>query len=101
MAKGVVEGVAEEHNLRAACAHASYFNLRRSNGHHNGRSDAHELGCLSEPLSMIASGGAQHALAALFGIQTAHFIVGAANLKREHLLQVFALNKHLVVQARA
>ncbi|MCY1361949.1 hypothetical protein D9M69_486450 [compost metagenome] len=92
------EGVAVQHRLAAAGAHALHLQFRGGARHHDGRLDAQLAGGQRHALRMVAGGGGDHAALQLLAGQLRQLVVGAANLEGEHRLQILALEQDLVAQ---
>jgi len=92
------ERVAMQHHFTAARAHAFDLDLRGGLGHHNSCLDPQHLGSQGQALRMVARRRRDYAACALFSRQLSQLVVRAANLEREHRLQVFALEPNLVTQ---
>ena len=76
--------------------------LRRRDRHHDRRAAAEPLRGERHALRVVAGRRRDHAArAARAGGRLRHLVVGAAQLEREHRLQVLALEQHAVAEARA
>ncbi len=95
------ERVAMQHHLAAPRTHAFDLDLRGGLGHHDSGLDAHLARGQGQALGVVACRGGDHATGQLFRGQLGQFVVGPANLEREHRLQVFTLEQNLVAQPLA
>lgn len=87
-----------QHDFAATGTHAFDLDLGGGLGHHDGGFYAQHLGRQGQALRMVTRRGRDHAARTLFGSQLGQLVVGAANLEREHRLQVFTLEPDLVAQ---
>jgi hypothetical protein len=91
--------VAVQHHLAAEISHGAHLDGRGGQRHHDGGGDAAALRGQCHALRMIAGRGADDtALRHRVG-QVRNLVVGAAQLEREHRLQVLALEHHGVADA--
>ncbi|MCY1366143.1 hypothetical protein D9M69_530240 [compost metagenome] len=96
--QGFRERVAVQHHFAATGAHAFDLDLRGGLGHDDGRFHTQHLRRQGQALCMVARRRGDHAASAFFVAQLGQLVVGAANLEREHRLQVFALEPNAVAQ---
>ena len=96
---GLVEGIAVQHHFRAARRHGVHLDLRRRHRHHDHRAAAEFLRGERHALCVVAGAGGDDAARELRARQVDHLVVGAAQLEREHRLQVLALEQQPVVQS--
>ena len=96
---GIGKRFTMQHHLAAAPRHAVDFHLRGGHRHDDGGFAAQPLRRQRHALGVVAGRGGNHPALALLGGELGHFVVGAAQLEREHRLQVFALEQNGVVQA--
>ncbi|MNE30145.1 hypothetical protein D3C80_1236460 [compost metagenome] len=99
--QGLGEGIAMQHHLAAARAHAFDLDLRGGLGHDDGRLDPQFPRRQRQALGMVAGRGGHHATGQLLWGQLGELVIGAADLEGEHRLQVFALEQDVVAQALA
>ena len=99
VAVGVRIAVAMQHHLRAARRHRVHLDLRRGHRHHDHRAAAELLRRERDALRVVARARRDHALGQLRRRQVGHLVVRAAQLEREHRLQVLALEQQAVAQA--
>ena len=88
-----------EHHFAAEIFHRIDFDLRRGFGHHNGGATAELARRQSHALGMVARAGSNHAFFKRLLRQLGHFVVGTADFKGKHRLQIFALEQHMVAGA--
>ena len=99
---GVGVAVAVQDDLAAERAHGVDLQLRRRHRHDDRRRGSRGVCALQrDALGVVARRGADHAALELLGRQLGHLVVGPAQLEAEDRLRVFALEQHLVAQARA
>jgi len=87
-----------QHDFSASGTHAFDLDFRGGLGHHDGRFDAQRLRRQRQALRVIARRSGDHATRQLFRAQLRQLVVRATNLEREHRLQVFALEQHLIAE---
>lgn len=87
-----------QHYFAATRAHAFDFDLGGGLGHDDGGFDAQHFRRQGQTLRMVARRRSDHATGTLFVSQLGEFVVGAANLEREHWLQIFALEPDVIAQ---
>jgi biosynthetic threonine ammonia-lyase long form len=96
---GTVVVVAVQHHLAAEVADRGHLDAGRGLRHHDHRRDAAALGRQRHALRVVAGRGADHAAPGRGLGQVRDLVVRAAQLEREHRLQVLALEHHAVFQA--
>ncbi len=92
------EGIAVQHHCCSSGAHTLDLDLRRGARHDDGRLDAQLTRRQCQALGMITRRCRHHAPCSLLCGQLRELVVRPANLEREHRLQVFALEQHLIAQ---
>ncbi len=92
------EGIAVQHHGGTPRAHAFDLDLRRGARHDDGRFDPQLTRRQRQALSMIARRCRHYAPCGLLRGQLRELVVRTTNLEREHRLQIFALEQHLIAQ---
>ena len=98
MLGGLVEIVADDDGIAAACPHARHLDARCRARHHDGGDDAELLAREGDALRVVAGRGRDDAALQRLARQARHLVVGAADLEGEDRLQVLALQQHAIVQ---
>jgi len=96
---GVVVGLAVQHHFGAARRHRVDLDLRRGHRHDDDGAAAELLRGQRHALRMVAGAGRDHAALERGRRQVRHLVVRAAQLEREHRLQVLALEQQRVAEA--
>ncbi len=96
---GLVVAVAVQHGARAIAAHRRDLDLRGGARHDDQRLDPAFAGAQRHALRVIARRSGDHAPRAFLVGQVRNLVVGAANLEREHRLQVFTLHPYRIAQS--
>ena len=91
--------VAVQHHFATEIAHRAHLDVRRGLRHHDDRGNAAALRRQRHALRVIAGRRADHAALGDRIRQVRNLVVRAAQLEREHRLQVFALEQHGVADA--
>ncbi len=99
MLVGLVVAVAVQHGARAIAAHRRDLDLRRGARHDDQRLDPAFAGAQRHALRVITRRGGDHAAGTFLVGQMGDLVVGAADLEREHRLQVFALHPYRIAQS--
>ena len=96
---GLVIGVAVEHHRGPKGGHGTHLHLRCGERHHDHGLAAEAVGRQRHPLGVVARTGGDHPPLEFIGAEVGHAVVGAAQLEREHRLQVFPFQQHVVADA--
>jgi hypothetical protein len=96
---GIADPAHREGLARAAREHRIDLHARRGHRHHDDRATAQPLRRERHALRVIAGRRRDHPPREFVGRQPRHLVVGAAQLEREHRLQVLALEQHGVAEA--
>ncbi|MCY1361804.1 hypothetical protein D9M69_484880 [compost metagenome] len=99
ISQGLGEGVAVQHHLAAAGAHALHLEIGGGARHHDGGLDTQLAGRQGHTLGMVAGRSGDHPARQLLRGKLGDLVVGAANLEGVDRLQVLALEEDLVAQA--
>ncbi|MNN45548.1 hypothetical protein D3C81_1598910 [compost metagenome] len=97
---GVIEAVAVQHHVSAQGLDRRHLDARRGGRHDDGRGRAAFRRRQRHALRVIARRGADDAARQLSLAQVGDTVVSAANLEREHRLQVLALQQDRAIQSR-
>ena len=96
----LVKGIAIKDHSGSQCAHRIDLDRRCRHGHYNLGLDT-ELRCRQcHTLGMITRRGRHDTCAPGCLVKVNHLVIGAATLERKNRLQVFALEKSLIVDTR-
>jgi hypothetical protein len=96
---GAVVFVAVQHDLASEIAHRAHLDAGRGLRHHDHRGNATALRSKRHALRMVARRGADDAAPGDRFREVGNLVVGAAQLEREHRLQVLALEQHGIADA--
>ena len=88
-----------EHDFPAKGAYGPHLHLGCGGGHHDDGAAAEFFGTEGHALGMISSAGGDHATTEFLRRELGHAVVSTAKLEREHRLQVFALQQHLIAES--
>ena len=91
--------IAVQDDLGAELGHRAYLDLGRGRGHDDQGRDAACLRGEGDSLRMVSGGRADHSLMRDRRREMGDLVVGAADLEREHGLQVLALEQDPVLEA--
>ena len=94
----VAVGLPCQHDLGSEGAHRLDLELGRRGGHHDHGVATQPVRREGHPLCMVPGRGRDHATGPLVGVEARHLVVGAADLEREHRLQIFTLEEHGVAE---
>jgi len=96
----MIEIVALEHDFAAEVEHRLHLDVRRRPRHHDHRRDAAPSSRERDALRVVASRRTDHAALALGRAEADDLVVGAAQLEREHRLEVLALEQDAIAETR-
>jgi hypothetical protein len=97
---GLVVGIAAQHHGRSARLDRRDLDLGRGDRHHDGGAAAEPPGGERHALRVVAGGSGDDAALQRRRGELRHLVVGAAQLEREHRLQVLALEQDARAGAR-
>ena len=91
---GAVVVVAMQHHFATEVAHRAHLDVRRGLRHHDDRGDAAALAASATPCAWLPADAQMTPRLRDRVRQVRDLVVGAAQLEREHRLQVLALQQH-------
>ena len=92
--------IAVEFYFGAEIKNGTDFDLRRGFRHHDQRTDTELAGGERNALSVIAGGCTDDPGSGRLGPEVGDLVVGAAQLEREHRLQIFPFEEDLIAEPR-
>ena len=97
----LVVGLAMENHVTTQGTHGAHFHLGCGAWHHDHGPTAKPLGTQGDALGMVPGTGGNHTALELVSAELRHAVVGAAQLEREHRLEILTLQPDRVVQPAA
>jgi len=88
-----------QHHLTAEVDHRLHLDVGCGPGHHDDGGNCTPVGCKRDALRMIAGRGAHNTALGDRIRKVRDPVVSAAQLEREHRLQILALQQHVVAKA--